>query len=92
MPDKRDHRGPDPRDGIAFGPLALPALRGAVGDLSWLLSRGYAPVSSLKLVGDRWSLTERQRKAVGRSACSDDARERRMASPGRNGRVAGKDL
>ena len=79
MPDKRAHRGPDPRDGEAFGPSAWPALRGAVADLSWLLGRGYAPVSALKLVGDRWSLTERQRQAVRRAACSDDARERRTA-------------
>ncbi|MGZ3397481.1 MAG: DUF434 domain-containing protein, partial [Isosphaeraceae bacterium] len=66
MPDARTHRGPDPRDGEAFGPSAVPALRGAVSDLSWLLGRGYAIVSAVKLVGDRWSLTERQRLAVRR--------------------------
>ena len=90
MPDKRAHRGPDPRDEVAFGPSAWPALRGAVLDLSWLLSHGYAPVSALKLVGDRWSLTERQRKAVGRSACSDQARERRMRTRVPADAVAGK--
>lgn len=90
MPDKRAHRGPDPRDDVAFGPSAWPALRGATLDLSWLLSHGYAPVSALKLVGDRWSLTERQRKAVGRSACSDLAREHRMASQVAADAVAGK--
>ncbi len=42
------------------------------------MERGYAPVSSLKLVGDRWSLTERQRMAVLRSTCSETARERRL--------------
>lgn len=77
MPDTRTHRGPDPRDGPAFDTTAWPALRAAVADLSWLLERGYAPVSSLKLVGDRWSLTERQRMAVWRSACSDTSRDRR---------------
>lgn len=92
MPDKRDHRGPDPRDEVAFGPSSWPALRAAVADLSWLLSRGYAPVSSLKLVGDRWSLTERQRQAVGRSACSDDARDRRMAHRVATDAIAGKKL
>ena len=51
----------------------------AVADLSWLLSRGYAVVSALKLAGDRWRLTERQRQAVRRAACSDQARERRRA-------------
>jgi hypothetical protein len=77
LPDTRSHRGPDPRDGLAFGPPAWPALRSAVADLSWLLERGYAPTSSLKLVGDRWSLTERQRLAVLRCTCGDTARARR---------------
>ena len=92
MPDKRAHRGPDPRDGAAFGSTAWPALRGAVADLSWLLGRGYAPLSALKLVGDRWSLTERQRQAVRRSACSDDARERRAARQVAPDSIAGKIL
>jgi hypothetical protein len=92
MPDKRAHRGPDPRDCEAFGPPAWPALRGAVADLSWLLGRGYAPVSALKLVGDRWSLTERPRQAVRRSACSDDARERRTARQVTAGSVRGETL
>lgn len=77
MPDSRTHRGPDPRDADAFGLPARSALRAAVADLSWLLGRDYAPVSALKLVGDRWSLTERQRMAVRRSACSDAALARR---------------
>jgi hypothetical protein len=51
-----------------------------VSDLSWLLGRGYAPVSALKLVGDRWSLTERQRMAVRRSSCTDDDRDRRQVA------------
>jgi len=49
-------------------------LRRAVGELSWLLSRGYAQKSAVKLVGDRYELRERQRLAVMRSACSDAAR------------------
>lgn len=92
MPDKRAHRGPDPHDAIAFGPSAWPALREAVADLSWLLSHGYAPVSALKLVGDRWSLTERQRKAVKRSACSDQARGRRKTSQVSADAIAGKEI
>jgi hypothetical protein len=74
MPDTRKHRGPDPRDDEAFGAQALPALRQGVHDLSWLLGRGYAIVSAVKLVGDRWTLTERQRLAMRRAACSDEAR------------------
>ena len=42
-----------------------------MADFSWLLTRGYAEKGALKLVGDRFSLTERQRLAVMRSACSD---------------------
>jgi hypothetical protein len=77
VPDTRSHRGPDPRDAESFDPAAWPALRGAVADLAWLLERGYALTSALKLVGDRWALTERQRAAVARSTCSDTARRRR---------------
>lgn len=71
VPDTRKHRGPGPQDPEWFGPDARPALASAVSDLSWLLSRGYADPSSLKLVGDRYKLVERQRIAVLRSACSD---------------------
>jgi hypothetical protein len=67
-------------------------LRGAVSDLSWLLGRGYAPVSALKLVGDRWGLTERQRMAVRRSACSDEDRARRQATRLSAGDLAGMEL
>jgi hypothetical protein len=55
----------------------LPTLRDATDDFSWLLSREYAPTSALKLVGDRYQLTARQRLAVSRVACSDAARRRR---------------
>jgi len=36
-----------------------------------LRTKGYAEKSTLKLVGDKFSLTERQRLAIMRSACSD---------------------
>jgi hypothetical protein len=71
LPDRPSHRGPDPHDARAFGPDAHPALRAAVADLSWLLDRGYTRVAASKLVGDRWRLTERQRKAASRCACPD---------------------
>ncbi len=50
----------------------MPLLRTAVQELSWLLGRGYASESSLKLVGDRYQLTARQRTAIRRAACSDE--------------------
>jgi hypothetical protein len=71
MPDKRRHRGPHPSDAGLFGPAAWGTLRAAVADYSGLLTKGYADKSALKLVGDHFSLTQRQRLAVMRSACSD---------------------
>ena len=71
MPDKRIHRGPHPKDTKLFAPDAISNLRLAIADFSLLLTKGYAEKSSLKLVGDRFSLIERQRLAIMRSACSD---------------------
>lgn len=71
MPDKRKHRGPHPGDEKLFAPEAISDLRLALSDFSLLLTKGYAEKSALKLVGDKFSLTERQRRAVMRSACSD---------------------
>ena len=71
MPDKRSHRGPHPADEKLFAPAAIPDLRLALADFSLLLTKGYADKSALKLVGDKFSLTERQRLAIMRSACSD---------------------
>jgi len=74
MPDKRTHRGPHPADEKLFAPEAISDLRSALADFSLLLTKGYAAKSALKLVGDRFSLTDRQRLAVMRSACSDEQR------------------
>ncbi len=71
MPDKRTHRGPHPADEKLFAPVAISNLRLALADFSLLLTKGYAEKSALKLVCDKFSLTERQRLAVMRSACSD---------------------
>jgi hypothetical protein len=71
MPDKRTHRGPHPSDEKLFAPETISDLRSALADYSLLLTKGYAEKSALKLVGDKFSLTERQRLAIMRSACSD---------------------
>ena len=71
MPDKRTHRGPHPADEKLFDAKAIGDLRLAVVDYSLLLTKGYAQKCALKLVGDRFSLTQRQRLAIMRSACSD---------------------
>jgi len=77
MPDKRIHRGPHPADQNLFAPDTIPSLQAAVIDFSLLLTKGYAEKSALKLVGDKFSLTERQRLAVMRNACSDQHLESR---------------
>ncbi len=77
MPDRRQHRGPHPEDRLLFAGDQIPRLRAAAGDLAWLLSRNYAPNSALKLVGDRYKLTSRQRVAVSRCTCSDSQLRRR---------------
>ena len=84
MPDKRTHRGPHPEDAQLFNVKNLPLLQKAVSDMGWLLSRGYSDKSSLKLVGDRYVLTQRQRLAVMRASCSDSQlkiRSQKQVSP-----------
>ncbi len=77
MPDKRIHRGPHPADAKLFAAKAIGQLRLAVSDFSMLLTKGYAEKSALKLVGDKFSLTQRQWLAVMRCACSDEQLNRR---------------
>ena len=90
MADSRTHRGPHPEDARLFDAAAVERLRQAVRDLCWLLSRGYVTPSALKLVGDRYRLTARQRTAVARCACSEaqrvGRRERRVEGERLKGR------
>jgi len=79
MPDKRKHRGSHPEDQELFSEEHIASLREATRDLSWLLTRGYASVSALKIVGDKYSLTARQRIAVARCTCGDEVATRRTA-------------
>lgn len=79
MPDRRRHRGAHPKDRESFGEGSIPVLRRATAELSWLLSRAYAERAAVKLVGDRYALTARQRLAITRSACTDAARTDRGA-------------
>jgi len=80
VPDKRTHRGPHPSDSKLFGADCRAHLQNALTDYAWLLTRGYAEKSALKLVGDRFALTKRQRLAVMRCACSDPQRTVRAKS------------
>lgn len=92
MADTRKHRGPHPEDRKLFAGSQVPLLRQAVHDLSWLLSRGYASPSSVKLVGDRYSLNTRQRLSVARSSCSDDAVARRSRHRVSTDQISGESL
>ncbi len=92
MSARQAHRGPHPEDRDLFAADAWPRLQRAVAELSWLLSRGYAMPSSIKLVGDRHRLNRRQRVAVQRSACSDQARQRRTAHHVAPAALAGQPL
>jgi len=67
-------------------------LRQAVVDLSLLLSRGYAPTASLKLVGDHFALKDRQRLAVARASCSDRQKESRNQNRLPLESIKGRDL
>lgn len=71
MASKQHHRGQHPDDALQFGEKAVPKLRAAVRDLSWLYTRGYAETAALKLVGDHYQLTLRQRTAIQRASCGD---------------------
>ena len=80
MPDLRKHRGAHPEDRKLFSDDQLSALRISVNELSWLLTRGYAIKGAVKLVGDRHALTERQRLAISRAACSDQSKAQRAST------------
>lgn len=77
VPDTRTNRGAHPRDAVCFAPGELPRIAAAADDLCWLLSRGYPKTATLKLVGDRHGLRQRQRIALQRVAASDDERRER---------------
>jgi len=95
MPYKQSHRGKHPSDGKLFSEKRLPVLTGAVKDLSYLFSRGYSGSSALKLVGDRYQLTVRQRRAVLGAACSDESlayrRTHRVPASGLKGQTLAVD-
>lgn len=90
MPDKQAHRGQHPSDATLFAADRISNIRCAVADYSLLLNKGYAEKSSLKLVGDRFTLTERQRLAVMRSACSDEQRVSRKSRQLEISKIAGQ--
>lgn len=71
MASKQKHRGQQSDDPHLFNEKWVNILNTAVDDLSYLLTRGYSIQSSLQLVGNRYRLTKRQRKALWRAAAND---------------------
>jgi hypothetical protein len=86
------HRGPAPQDERLFAVRQLAKLRGAADELCWLLDRGYALRSALELVGNRHTLTARQRMAVSRYACAHDAAQHRQALQVQPAQLQGQEL
>lgn len=84
-------RGPDPGDRALFSDAVVAAMRAAIADLGWLLARGYSDDAALTLVGDRYQLPARARRAVSRMAAADDRaadrRARQCAPAGLRGRA-----
>lgn len=79
MPHNQRHRGAQSEDARIFHKAYQGVLQDAVFDYSFLLTRGYGEAALFKLVGDRYQLTQRQRYAVMRAACSNQSLEYRQA-------------
>ncbi len=86
------HRGPHPKDESIFAANHLPKLTTALNDYCWLLSNGYTPNASMKLVGDRFQLVDRQRLLLTRCACSDTQRQNRQLKELAPGKLSGQTI
>lgn len=92
MAHKQRHRGQNSRDPELFDEKQVGILNQAVEHLSWLRSYGYADKSALKLVGDRFRLRQRQRKALYRAYCTNEARDHRQERELSLRELAGRDM
>jgi len=92
MSSSQKHRGQHSQDAKLFAATTWKILNDAVDDLSWLWTRGYAEKAGIKLVGDKHKLTARQRQAIRRAACSDEAMFRRPTNRIEPGDLEGKSL
>ncbi|WP_186755200.1 DUF434 domain-containing protein [Echinicola salinicaeni] len=63
-----------------FAPKWQPVFKEAVDDLCYFLSRGYAERSALQLVGNRYKLNKRQRKAIYRISVGEQQITKRIQS------------
>ena len=83
----RRHRGPAPEDRLFDDPARVERLRRAVGDLSWLLRRGYSPKAAAELVGNRYQLSARERLALGHASWDRSNRGGEVAVEDLKGRM-----
>ncbi len=74
------HRGRHPKDDELFSVEQYEKLKRAVKDLSYLYSRNYSEKIAIKVVGDHYQLTDRQRLAIQRASCGDDSLRQRKLS------------
>ncbi len=66
------NRGKKSGDDKWFAERWFPIFKDAVDDLCYLFSRGYSENSALQIVGNRYKLNKRQRKAIWRISASED--------------------
>jgi hypothetical protein len=66
LPWKQKHRGKHPQDEELFNEANLKKIGAAINDFSLLLDKEYGDKALMKLVGDRYQLTARQRMVVRR--------------------------
>lgn len=74
------NRGKQPNDDKDFGSKWHPIFTVAINDLCYLLTRAYGESSALQIVGNRYKLNKRQRNAVLRVSCKDEAIKKRDQS------------
>jgi len=73
------NRGKHPKDLGSFDAKGIKKLQTAIVDAIYLLEKAYTQKSIWQLVGNRYRLNERQRKALMRMACSDTQRAERLS-------------
>lgn len=78
MPSQQKHRGQHPQDHLLFAKKWELPFGQAAQDLSYLLERGYGENSGVKIVGDRYRLNARQRKALLRLVSTPSSIEKRQ--------------
>ncbi len=78
MPSQQKHRGQHPQDHLLFAKKWELPFGQAAQDLSYLLERGYGENSGVKIVGDRYRLNARQRKALLRLVSTPSSIEKRL--------------